>query len=330
MYKIIITFITYCITFSSFGQIGIGTINPHPSAILDVESTTKAFLPPRMTANERELIVDPAVGLITYCTDCCESGSLLYFNGTNWESLIDCSTIDFDLDGVINSLDLDNDNDGILDSNENEFFFNNKFGAEGFGADEGWDYSGSLNSVLFNPFFQAIFFNSGNNPTDGRVSQTHNLIASSSGILTFTILSSSNTTPSFDVEINNVLFNTYSVTTSDQNINVAVQSNLNGELKIEFVDRTINDNNNNILSLKNISFKADSLDENLNQIINSLDLDSDGDGCFDALEGGLTTLTINDIYLNGAIKGGVDLNGVPLKASGGQSQKASNISSICD
>jgi hypothetical protein len=43
--------------------------NPDPSAILDVESTDKGFLPPRMTTTQRNGITSPATGLIVYNTD---------------------------------------------------------------------------------------------------------------------------------------------------------------------------------------------------------------------------------------------------------------------
>jgi hypothetical protein len=43
--------------------IGIGTINPAPSAQLDVTSTNKGFLPPRMTYAQRNSIVNPVAGL---------------------------------------------------------------------------------------------------------------------------------------------------------------------------------------------------------------------------------------------------------------------------
>jgi len=42
--------------------------NPDPSAILDASSTTKGFLPPRMTITERDAIQNPAEGLQIYNT----------------------------------------------------------------------------------------------------------------------------------------------------------------------------------------------------------------------------------------------------------------------
>ena len=49
-------------------NIGIGTVAPNSSALLDVSSTTKGFLPPRMTTNQRDLIASPTAGLIIFNT----------------------------------------------------------------------------------------------------------------------------------------------------------------------------------------------------------------------------------------------------------------------
>jgi len=63
------------------GNLGVGTNAPDNSAMLDVESTTKGFLPPRMTTAERDAIINPAEGLQIYNTD---TKCLNYFVGTNW------------------------------------------------------------------------------------------------------------------------------------------------------------------------------------------------------------------------------------------------------
>ena len=81
--KRIITLTALALAFSSsvFSQVGIGTINPHASAELDVTSTSKGFLPPRLTTTQRNAISSPATGLTIYNTtlNCME-----YFNGTGW------------------------------------------------------------------------------------------------------------------------------------------------------------------------------------------------------------------------------------------------------
>lgn len=71
---------------ASFAQnVGIGTNNPHPSAVLELQDNTRGFLPPRMTFDERNSINNPIQGLIIYCTDCGPGGGEpQYFDGKNW------------------------------------------------------------------------------------------------------------------------------------------------------------------------------------------------------------------------------------------------------
>jgi len=52
------------------------------SALLEVKSTTKGFLPPRMTNAQRTSISAPAVGLMVYCTDATEG--LYIYKSTGW------------------------------------------------------------------------------------------------------------------------------------------------------------------------------------------------------------------------------------------------------
>ena len=71
-----------------YAQVGIGTTTPDASAALDVESTDKGLLPPRMTEAERDAITSPAAGLIVWCTNCGSDGEVQVFNGTTWTNLI--------------------------------------------------------------------------------------------------------------------------------------------------------------------------------------------------------------------------------------------------
>ena len=58
------------LTATTYAQIGIGITNPDGSAVLDISSTTKGLLIPRMTAAQRDAITSPSQGLIIFCTDC--------------------------------------------------------------------------------------------------------------------------------------------------------------------------------------------------------------------------------------------------------------------
>ena len=48
------------------GSVGIGTTGPDGAALLDLTSTTKGFLPPRMTTTQRDAISSPPFGLMIY------------------------------------------------------------------------------------------------------------------------------------------------------------------------------------------------------------------------------------------------------------------------
>jgi hypothetical protein len=69
-------------------NVGIGTATPAVSAQLDVSSTTKGFLPPRMTYAERNAIANPGAGLIIYNTT---TNKPNYFNGIIWKNFDETS-----------------------------------------------------------------------------------------------------------------------------------------------------------------------------------------------------------------------------------------------
>jgi hypothetical protein len=88
-----------------FSQIGVNTdgSTPDNSAMLDIKSTTKGLLPPRMTYEDLLAISDPANGLIIFCTDCSTggSGSLVLYTGGYWYSLsADCLNPPTPLPGI--------------------------------------------------------------------------------------------------------------------------------------------------------------------------------------------------------------------------------------
>jgi hypothetical protein len=80
------------ILFLSIGLIGHGQVSfttdgslPDNSAMLDVKSTNKGILIPRMTASEMQAIATPATGLMVYNTT---SQAFYSFNGSAWVMLV--------------------------------------------------------------------------------------------------------------------------------------------------------------------------------------------------------------------------------------------------
>ena len=71
-------------TFPSTGAAGIGTTSPNGSSLLEVKSTKKGVLLPRMTKNQRDFIGSPAQGLLIYQTD--NTPGLYYYEG-GWSAV---------------------------------------------------------------------------------------------------------------------------------------------------------------------------------------------------------------------------------------------------
>ncbi|NQY28434.1 MAG: tail fiber domain-containing protein [Flavobacteriaceae bacterium] len=67
---------------NNYAQVGIGTTTVDPSAELEIYSTDKGVLAPRMTQVQRITIGTPAEGLLVYQTD--NTIGFWYFDGTVW------------------------------------------------------------------------------------------------------------------------------------------------------------------------------------------------------------------------------------------------------
>jgi hypothetical protein len=77
------------LTATTYAQIGINNENPDASAALDITSTTKGFLMPRMTWAQRDAITSPAQGLIIFCSDCASGeGELQIKLTSSWKNII--------------------------------------------------------------------------------------------------------------------------------------------------------------------------------------------------------------------------------------------------
>lgn len=65
-------------------HVGVGDtpgFTPNPNAVLDVQSTTKAFMPPRMTESQRDAIPSPTEGMIVWNLT---THGLSAYDGTAW------------------------------------------------------------------------------------------------------------------------------------------------------------------------------------------------------------------------------------------------------
>lgn len=93
----------------TFAQIGISPTNtpPHASAMLDISSTNKGLLIPRMTTAQRIAIASPANGLTVYDTN---TLGFWFYNGAAWQNLL---TVGNNL-WLANGSDIYNNNSGNI------------------------------------------------------------------------------------------------------------------------------------------------------------------------------------------------------------------------
>jgi hypothetical protein len=85
--KASVLILAFVCTANIYAQVGIGTNSPNASSILELNSSNKGLLPPRLTALQRDSIINPAAGLFIWCSDCGIYGQLQVFNGSNWTNM---------------------------------------------------------------------------------------------------------------------------------------------------------------------------------------------------------------------------------------------------
>ena len=74
---------TDAVTISSTQNVGIGG-TANANALLDVQSTTKAFMPPRMTTTQKNAIASPTSGMVVYDSTL---GKLAVYGAAAWEAV---------------------------------------------------------------------------------------------------------------------------------------------------------------------------------------------------------------------------------------------------
>lgn len=108
-------------------QVGVGTENPVLAAILEVKSTEKGFLPPRMTTEQRDAINEgnPAGGLVIYNTD---AHCLQYWNTVKWVSFCEENSTSGKFTYWVDDEDIENDAKYLyIENGTNEDFSGNLF-----------------------------------------------------------------------------------------------------------------------------------------------------------------------------------------------------------
>lgn len=109
-------------TVSNTAQIGIGTTAPGASTALEIVSTSKGMLIPRMTQTQKVAIATPATGLLIYQTDAIPG--FYYYNGTAWVTFGGSAgwelTGNLGTDDTANVLGTTDAQDFIIGTNSNE------------------------------------------------------------------------------------------------------------------------------------------------------------------------------------------------------------------
>ncbi|MBQ4916316.1 VCBS repeat-containing protein [Maribacter sp. MMG018] len=266
---------------------------------------------------------------------------------TVYEPCADPTGIDTDGDGINDVCDLDNDNDGILDTDEcidssalveNGDFTDWIFYNSWTGSGQSWNKNANrAYYAQWNGAGTATFY------------QTINVSPNILNTITFDVGAYADYSgeSTLEVKIDGVVYYTE---TSTQ-IAVANGGNAqNGNETLYMVSRSFSFtptsntvtlsfdgsspvNNHDLLYVDNVMLSTGCGDLDGDGITAVYDLDSDGDGCFDALEGA-GSLAFSDLNGDGTIAGTVDNNGVPIAASGGQGKGSSAdytvTSGLCD
>ncbi len=92
--RLIFTGLLFSSTFA-FAQVGVGTTTPDPSAVLDITSSNKGILGPRisLTSSTMQLSATPnATGLLVYNTGPVLPSGYYFWNGTEWRVFNTSST----------------------------------------------------------------------------------------------------------------------------------------------------------------------------------------------------------------------------------------------
>jgi gliding motility-associated-like protein len=244
--------------------------------------------------------------------------------------------LDSDNDGVLDDTDLDDDNDGIPDNVEcpTQFYWTGPISfspdkTQALGTINGIDYTFTSSkpmiastSVYGYSLFPASYAIPNNNPTIGNNQASSNTLTFAQPMVDpILVFSSIGGVVAVPIIFNKPVEVLWSTSQSGYfTINSPTQiTALEGYTVIKVpgthnsisFDYTVSENWTNFIFGAN---PAPLCDTDNDGIPNHLDLDSDGDGCFDSLEGD-ESVQASQIDTQGAISGAVDAQGVPVLAN---------------
>ncbi|MDB4835192.1 gliding motility-associated C-terminal domain-containing protein [Cyclobacteriaceae bacterium] len=253
-----------------------------------------------------------------------------------------CLSGDNDGDGICNDVDLDDDNDGILDELECNTGGTNDFQWSSVPSVSGNTATGTINGVTYtytsttpvqttaNIFSHSKFPVSYNIPNTTSIKNTAantNTLTFDSPVLNPVLIFSSIGNSgglSVPIDFNNpveVLWSTAVVQNSPTRITGTEGCaivRMNGTFSSISFDYQTAENYANFMFGGDFVPSCGTCDIDNDALEACFDNDSDGDGCWDALEGNGGVLS-SQVDANGMITGGVDANGIPLLiGSGGQ------------
>jgi len=223
---------------------------------------------------------------------------------------------DNDNDGIANSVDLDDDNDGIPDTVEYGVCSGNLFTNSDFSAGlTGWNPMGNL-EILSNRL-DAVTFNTGNSTPNGTVSQTLSTIPNHNYQLEFFVGNGGSLNPglALQIEIDGIAMGAFMPAQAHQLLFTAAT----GSTTITFRDISTTTNATDVF-LRAPSVCLLDQDTDMDGIPNRVDLDSDNDGIYDAVEAGH-----GQSQTNGLVNGNVGTDGIPDAVQGAGNANSGTI-----
>ena len=204
----ILLFFAITISMYSSAQVGIGTSNPDASSVLEIQSTSKGLLIPKLSKTQRDAINSPAVGLLLYQTD--NNPGFYYYTASNtWirigeETIITANTssITANINDIATNTASITFNQGVITANTASITFNQGVITTNTASITANIYDIALKAPLASP----NFIGTPSLPT-GTTGVTQSPANNSTAIATTAYVDNAASTPTFVYGSENILLN---------------------------------------------------------------------------------------------------------------------------